>query len=850
MTSSFKKDRSFFSNEVNKTDENDCPLHLIEAIESDANENYSSQPLLKLNEKALQTVLKSCEGRKLSVIAVVGPPACGKSLLLNFIKSALEEKECRNKNLTRSNKSQCFKGFKYNSAKNSKSCTTGIWVWSRAFLPLENEIAVILLDTQGLTSSEASSAIFGLSFLTSSTLIYNIEASAFETSRFSPLSPYFKYGFGCLEKDEELSEEEPPFQTLAFLFRDWSDVGTYPYGREGGKSFLNSKLETLRGRLKNETKEGLKCFQQVTPYLIPQMSGFPGSRQDVNQEFLIHLEKFVGSLLDDENLIPKQIFGVELNPDNFTNFLKGYVKTYNNLLHKKGKLIEEEIILEATCTTFHQNIVNKCLKKYNEIFEKRSQTLNNPNQYEIQCLHDFAARQANIIFNIEKKLPDHEEACHKELEKALSSIIEKKTKETSSNRDKYIQTCLDKATANFKTKLLKVSRSRPSPELLGKLKESAISEFLSNFSSDDDENTLELANSLENQLEKVVNTFQQEEDGGNGGKLENVKGNQLEKSKQEANYKIQNEIKSESNRREKEELAQPFKNEAINRQRTSNFPPHHPGVKNVPKRFSEQSPFPPGSAAREELERKLGFSPVNKSTPVDKNTPVEKSMSPKEIKQACLKQYETEMNTFLKSVEFIETEKLAEAHQISEGKVLSMFERLSKAGSVSTPENRGAESLKRELEKKFAKMKNESQRQVEVAQANATKWIQECYKEYQIHIEKIADSCINTQAYQQAHDKIKNEIFIIFSKKWKYNPSTSFQQKEIKELESEMDAAYEELETFFRMRQNTDLVLVEELKTEARKYYHAEMSKQIKPKNSHSSHQAGRVAQTYRKSYY
>ncbi|CAL8136314.1 unnamed protein product [Orchesella dallaii] len=503
MSSLSSSNSSFYSQE-SETNLDDRLLQLVETVETENNENNS--PKLKINEESLQAVLQTSEGRQLSIIAVVGPPSSGKSFLLNSIKSALEAKE-GGKSFS-SSTSNFLNGFKCNTVTDSKSCTTtGIWVWSRAFLPLENDTAVILLDTQGLTNTEASSAIFGLSFLSSSILIYNIEASAFEISRFSPLSTYFKYGFGCLEKDEELSEEEPPFQTLAFLFRDWSDVGTYPYGREGGKSFLNEKLATLRGRLKIETKEGLKCFQQVTPYLIPEMDGFPGSFQDINQEFLTHLEKFIETLLDDENLLPKKIFGVKLNPTDFTNFLKQYVNTYNDLLHSKKKRVQEDLILEVTCTTFHSNILNRCLEKYNEIYKKRRQKLTLPNADDIQNIHESAMRQANFAFKREKKLADYEDSCKEQLHMEMSSLLEKKLKEKNTNRAQYVQACFENAVANFKEKISK--ETNLNSEVSSELMENSIVEFLSNFSRDDDENTLELAGSLEKELEEILENFQE-----------------------------------------------------------------------------------------------------------------------------------------------------------------------------------------------------------------------------------------------------------------------------------------------------------------------------------------------------
>ncbi|CAL8136296.1 unnamed protein product [Orchesella dallaii] len=915
MSSLSSSNSSFYSQE-SETNLDERPLQLVETAETDNNENNS--PKLKINEESLQTVLQSSEGRQLSIIAVVGPPSSGKSFLLNAIKSALEAKE-GGRSIS-SSTSNFLNGFKCNTVTDSKACTTtGIWIWSRAFLPSENDTAVILLDTQGLTNCEASSAIFGLSFLSSSILIYNIEANSFDTSRFSPLSPYFKYGFGCLEKDEELSEEEPPFQTLAFLFRDWSDVETYPYGREGGKSFLNEKLATLRGRLKIETKEGLKCFQQVTPYLIPEMGGFPGSFQHINPEFLTHLEKFIETLLDDENLLPNKIFGVELNPTDFTNFLKQYVNTYNDLLHSKKKMVEEDLILEATCTTFHSNILNRCLEKYKEIYEKRRQKLTSPNSDDIQNIHESAVRQANFTFKREKKLADYEDSCKEQLHMEMSSLLEKKLKETNANRTQYVQACFENAVVNFKEKISK--QTNLNSEVSSELMENSIVEFLSNFSNDDDENTLELAGSLEKELEEILENFQEKpkpfpfrRSKPTEKRLQQKKDVDLEAAKQymedlhsqlvqqyekemydvitstiptptpssllayhehcldkiiktfsqvseenpfaeETQTELENSIHqvyttieeelSNASMQQKKEQAEAFLNEEVETHSKSLISNERRGSKTTEvlhnqmvwesmSRFNEKCPFPPGTSDRKELELQLrssldtNYNSKKKKSSID--TSAEKQMSVNQIKEICLQQYEADMNTLRHGAQVLETQKLVKAHQNSERKVLSMYEKLSKSSSDSPGENGNAENFKEELEKEFAKMKIDNERELDLAKANAKISIHECLKEYQKLMKELADSCTNAKSIQQAHEKTKKVILLSFSKKWKSNCSKSFRQEQEKILETEMDATYEELEDFFKMRLNTDVVSIESLKTEARKYYHAEMAKNIKPK--------------------
>jgi hypothetical protein len=64
--------------------------------------------------------------------------------------------------------------FKIGSTVNS--CTRGIWIWNKP-IPINDEVDAILMDTEGLNSTDRTldvdAKIFSLSILLCSTFVYN-----------------------------------------------------------------------------------------------------------------------------------------------------------------------------------------------------------------------------------------------------------------------------------------------------------------------------------------------------------------------------------------------------------------------------------------------------------------------------------------------------------------------------------------------------------------------------------------------------------------------------------------------------------------------------------------------------
>lgn len=93
--------------------------------------------------------------KKVAVVAIAGPYRTGKSFLANRFIGRM-------------------KAFTIGSTV--QSCTRGIWMWNK-LIPISDEVDALLLDTEGLGSTDREFStdikIFALSILLSSTFLFN-----------------------------------------------------------------------------------------------------------------------------------------------------------------------------------------------------------------------------------------------------------------------------------------------------------------------------------------------------------------------------------------------------------------------------------------------------------------------------------------------------------------------------------------------------------------------------------------------------------------------------------------------------------------------------------------------------
>ncbi|XP_053099399.1 atlastin-2 isoform X4 [Hemicordylus capensis] len=210
------------------------------------------------------------------------------------------------------------------------------------------KVAVLLMDTQGAFDSQSTikdcATVFALSTMTSSVQVYNLSQNIQEDD-LQHLQLFTEYGRLAME---EIYQK--PFQTLMFLIRDWSYPYEHPYGLEGGKQFLEKRLQVKlhqHEELQNVRKHIHSCFSNLGCFLLPHPGlkvatnpNFDGRLNDIDEDFKRELRNLVPLLLAPENLVEKEISGSKVTCRDLVQYFKAYIKIYQGeeLPHPKSML--------------------------------------------------------------------------------------------------------------------------------------------------------------------------------------------------------------------------------------------------------------------------------------------------------------------------------------------------------------------------------------------------------------------------------------------------------------------------------------------------------------------------------
>ncbi|CAL8069443.1 unnamed protein product [Orchesella dallaii] len=496
-------------------------IQLIE-FKNECNEGGAGLSL-QLNLESLQIVNDSTKGRPVCVVSVVGPPRQGKSFLLNYIKRALEAMENDEVDWINSDsKKNTLSGFCWSTQYEPQ--TKGIWVWSRAFLVDgdDNEVAVILMDTQGFddesSSPEELASILGLSFLSSSVMIYNV-AGELPDDVFRNLSNYFKFGMHCLENDED-GDDEPPFQKLSLLVRDWNNPAQHEYGVKGGKSHLEDQIKTLKGKEQKKIKDAMKkCFGKVDCFLMPNIgeqaltATFKGCIGELSPDFANSIKSYINGLLKNEDLRIKKILGAEVVGFEWANIVQAFVKMYNDGFNEEDP-VTEETLWDVTSKVLHENLVEKCVRKYQEIILKKQKSSKYLPEDTIEIAHTQGLKQAKTLFKRTKKLQEFRSQYEKKMDKELLKALEEFKEKNEASRKRFVSDCIGEANDAFREKLsmqIPIKENEVtlySPQvILHKaeiVKQDVTKAFLSNFNNEDDDKLANLEKSLHNVLDSVL----------------------------------------------------------------------------------------------------------------------------------------------------------------------------------------------------------------------------------------------------------------------------------------------------------------------------------------------------------
>nr|KAF6428953.1 atlastin GTPase 2 [Molossus molossus] len=337
MGENYEDDDLVNSDEVMKKP---CPVQIVLAHEDDHN--------FELDEEALEQILLQEHIRDLNivVVSVAGAFRKGKSFLLDFMLRYMYNKDSQS---WIGGNNEPLTGFTWRGGCERE--TTGIQVWNEVFVidrPNGTKVAVLLMDTQGAFDSQSTikdcATVFALSTMTSSVQVYNLSQNIQEDD-LQHLQLFTEYGRLAME---EIYQK--PFQTLMFLIRDWSYPYEHAYGLEGGKQFLEKRLQVKQNQheeLQNVRKHIHNCFSNLGCFLLPHPGlkvatnpSFDGRLKDIDEDFKRELRNLVPLLLAPENLVEKEISGSKVTCRDLVEYFKAYIKIYQGeeLPHPKSML--------------------------------------------------------------------------------------------------------------------------------------------------------------------------------------------------------------------------------------------------------------------------------------------------------------------------------------------------------------------------------------------------------------------------------------------------------------------------------------------------------------------------------
>uniref|UniRef100_A0A1I7YB13 GB1/RHD3-type G domain-containing protein n=1 Tax=Steinernema glaseri TaxID=37863 RepID=A0A1I7YB13_9BILA len=298
----------------------------------------------RLNEHALNSVLghQAIANKKVVIISVAGAFRKGKSFLLNFFLEylySLQHAQQNDLNLEWLSDDTQLHGFHWRAG--AKRDTAGIWMWGEPIM-IEagngEKYAVVLMDTQGTFDNQSTysqcTTIFALSTLLSAVQIYNVVDNIQEDA-LQHLSLFVEYGRLALKEAHQFGK---PFQTLAFVVRDFKSPEEYSYGQEGGESYLQQVLKTSPDQpaeLRSIRQQLSECFEHLTCFLLPhpgyrvaERNSFKGHIREIRSNFRGTVKSMVPALLDPLVLKPKIVNGKEVTSKRMIEYFKEFAKTF------------------------------------------------------------------------------------------------------------------------------------------------------------------------------------------------------------------------------------------------------------------------------------------------------------------------------------------------------------------------------------------------------------------------------------------------------------------------------------------------------------------------------------------
>uniref|UniRef100_A0A8C7V3Z5 Atlastin 3 n=1 Tax=Oncorhynchus mykiss TaxID=8022 RepID=A0A8C7V3Z5_ONCMY len=395
-----------------------------------------------LDTEALGRVLLAPEVRDkhVVVLSVAGAFRKGKSFILDFMLRYMYRKHGEE---WLGQDDEPLTGFKWRGG--SEPETTGIQLWSEVFLVEKSdgtEVAVLLMDTQGAFDNQSTvkdcATIFALSTMTSSIQIYNLSQNIQEDDLQQLQVSLPRQQHVCLAKATFWLTP-----SLMFLIRDWSFPYEYKYGLNGGREFLDKRLqvkETQHEELQTVREHIHSCFTSINCFLLPHPGlkvatspAFKGQLSDVAPEFKKELRNLIATLLHPNCLAEKEINGNKVTCRGLLEFFKAYIKIYQgeDLPHPKS-------MLQATAEANNLAAVAGAKDQYYKNMEKVcGGDLPYVAPASLEEKHHFFLQESLHVFSSTKKMGG-QEFCDRYRDQLEAELVELWQSFTKHNESKNV----------------------------------------------------------------------------------------------------------------------------------------------------------------------------------------------------------------------------------------------------------------------------------------------------------------------------------------------------------------------------------------------------------------------------
>jgi hypothetical protein len=333
-----------------------------------------------LEKTPLRQILSKVGNRPIYLLSIAGASRLGKSFLMNVILHNLDELEKGAGRIgvdswDRIASLHSLDGF--HIEKRNVRDTIGFWMWSKPFVFKQSngqEIAILLMDTQGVfdkfSTKREWAMIVGLSLLTSSCLIYNLQNNLLEDN-LEIFTNFAEFGMLSLQGNENATTI---FRKLLFLIKDWGFPNDNPYGSVGGRTFIHEQLKVvpeMPEELQKVRKTITTVFEEIDCFLMPHPGNAAkendnnGSLRPLETVFLKNLKSFLEILIRTEELTPLHIGGNRVIGMDLMSYFNKYIELMNG-----QKIPKPASLHDVTAEANLDSILEDCVSFVRKAIEK------------------------------------------------------------------------------------------------------------------------------------------------------------------------------------------------------------------------------------------------------------------------------------------------------------------------------------------------------------------------------------------------------------------------------------------------------------------------------------------------